>query len=84
MVLDVPNDTFYLVKVNKFRRSQVFVVVDPILISGWLWNFDLIDECMDERIGLNLMYRGVRDIDNDEAEDLPKEILQLKLWWSTW
>jgi hypothetical protein len=54
------------------------------LISGRLGNFDLIDEHIDKRIGLDVMYRGVRDIDNDEAEDLPEEISQLKLWCSTW
>jgi len=53
-------------------------------MSGQLRNFDLIDERVDESIGLDVMYRGVRDIDNDEAEDLPKEISQLKLWCSTW
>jgi hypothetical protein len=80
----VPNYTFYLIEINKFCRPQVFIVVDPTLISGWLRNFDLIDECIDERIGLNVMYRGVRDIDNDKVEDLPEEILQIKLWCSTW
>ena len=84
MVLNAPNYTIYLIKINRFCRSQVFVVVDPALISGWLQNIDLMDECIDERISLDLMYRGVRDIDNDEAEDLPKEISQLKLWCSTW
>jgi hypothetical protein len=84
MVLNAPNYTIYLIEINKFRRPQVFVVVDPALISGRLRNFDLIDECIDERIALNVMYRGVRDIDDDEAEDLPEEILQLKLWCSTW
>jgi hypothetical protein len=42
-----------------------------------------MDERIDERIGLNLMFRGVRDIDNNKAEDLPKEILEFKLWCST-
>ena len=80
----MPNYAFYLIEINKFRRPQVFVVVDPTFISGRLRNFDLIDECIDERISLDVMYSGVRDIDNDEAEDLPKEISQLKLWCSTW
>jgi hypothetical protein len=80
----VPNYTFYLVEINKFCRPQVFIVVDSTLISGRLRNFDLIDERIDERIGLDVMYRGVRDVDNDEAEDLPEEILQLELWCSTW
>jgi len=84
MVLNVPNYAFYLIEINKFHRPQVFIVVDPILISGWLRNFDLIDECVNERIGLNVMYRGVRDINNDKTEDLPKEILQIKLWCSMW
>jgi hypothetical protein len=84
MVLNAPNYAFYLIEINKFCRPQVFIVVDPALISGCLRNFDLIDQCVDERISLDLMYRGVRDIDNDEAEDLPKEILQLELWCSTW
>ena len=84
MVLNAPNYTFYLVEINKFHRPQVFIVVDSTLISGRLRNFDLIDERIDERIGLDVMYRGVRDVDNDEAEDLPEEILQLELWCSTW
>jgi hypothetical protein len=79
MVLDAPNYTFYLIEINKFRRPQFFIVVDPTLISSWLRNFDLIDEYIDERISLNVMYRGVRDINNDKAEDLPEEILQLKV-----
>ena len=83
-VLNAPNYTSYLVEINKFCRPQVFIVVDSTLISGWLRNFDLIDEHIDERIGLNVMYRGVRDVNNDEAEDLPEEILQLELWCSTW
>ena len=84
MVFKVPNYTFYLIEINKFCRPQVFIVVDPTLISGQLQNFNLIDEYIDERISLNVVYRGVRDIDNDKAEDFPKEILQLKLWCSTW
>jgi hypothetical protein len=80
----VPNYTFYLIEINKFHRPQVFIVVDPTLISGQLRNFDLIDEHIDERTSLNVMYRGVRDIDNDKAEDLPEDILQIKLWCSTW
>jgi hypothetical protein len=84
MVLNAPNYTLYLIEINKFRRPQFFVVVDPTLISSRLRNFDLIDECVDERIGLDVMYRGVRDINNDKAEDLPEEILPLKLWCSTW
>ena len=83
-VLNAPNYAFYMIEINKFCRPQDFIVVDPTLISGWLRNFDLIDEHIDERIGLDVMYKGVRDIDNDEAEDLPKEILQLELWCSTW
>jgi hypothetical protein len=59
MVLDAPNYTFYLIEINKFRRPQFFIVVDPTLISSWLRNFDLIDEYIDERISLNVMYRGV-------------------------
>ena len=84
MVLNAPNYTFYLIEINEFHRPQVFVVIDPTLIGGWLQVFDLVDERIDERTGLNLMYRRVRDINNDEAEDLPKEILQLELWCSTW
>ena len=54
------------------------------MISGQLQNFDLIDECVDKRISLNVMYRGVRNINNDKVEDLPEEILQIKLWCSMW
>jgi hypothetical protein len=84
MVLNAPNYTFHLIEINKFCRPQFFVVVDPTLISSQLRNFDLINECVDERISLDVMYRGVRDINNDKVEDLPEEILQLKLWCSTW
>jgi len=84
MVLNVPNYTFYPIEINKFHRPQVFIVVDPTMISGQLRKFDLIDECINERIGLDVMYREVRDINNDKVEDLPKEILQIKLWCSMW
>ena len=66
MVLNVPNYTIYLIEINKFHRPQIFIVIDPTLISGQLQIFDLVDEHIDERISLNLMYRRVRDINNDE------------------
>jgi hypothetical protein len=80
IVHNAPNYTFYLIEVNQCHGPHVFVIVDPAMICGWLRNFDLLDCCIHEGISLNPMFRRVGDIDNEEAEDLPKEILQLKLW----
>ena len=40
-----------------------------------LQSFGLLDDHINERISLNPMFRGVRDIDDKEVEDLPKEIM---------
>ena len=45
------------------------------MISGMLQNFGLLDDHINERISLNPIFRGVRDIDNEEVEDFPKEIV---------
>jgi hypothetical protein len=83
MVHNTPNYTFYLIEINQCYRPQVLVIVDPATIRGWVRNFDLPDGCIHEGSSLNPMFRRVGDIDNEEAEDLPKEILQLKLWCPT-
>jgi hypothetical protein len=42
----------------------------------------MLDHCIHEGISLNPMFRRVGDIEDEEVEDLPKEISQLKLWCS--